>query len=109
MPEGRLRGTGFPLPGGQKPHRTGAGPGDRPPPGERGQPYPHAILIYEPRQRQFFLQAGPGEGLTYLNDALLFDHAELHAYDRISLGRAEFLFLPLCGPSFSWDGYLPEE
>ena len=70
---------------------------------------PHAILIYEPRQRQFFLQAGPGEGLTYLNDALLFDHAELHAYDRISLGRAEFLFLPLCGPSFSWDGYLPEE
>lgn len=63
----------------------------------------HAMIIYEPRKRQFFIQAGNGDGLTYLNDKLVFTHDELHAYDRITLGGAEFVFVPLCGGSFSWD------
>ena len=68
----------------------------------------HAALIYEPRERRFYLQAGMGDSLTYLNGSLLFDHAELHRYDRITLGKAEFVFLPLCGPEFSWDEVLKE-
>ena len=68
----------------------------------------HAALIYEPRERRFYLQAGMGDSLTYLNGSLLFDHAELHSYDRITLGKAEFIFLPLCGPAFSWDEVLKE-
>lgn len=66
----------------------------------------HAIIIYEPKQRVFFLQSGRGDGLIYHNGSLLFDHAELHAYDKIELGSAEFLFLPLCGERFTWDEYL---
>ena len=63
----------------------------------------HAALTYEPRERRFYLEAGTSGGLTYLNGALLFGHQELRPYDRIALGQGEFLFLPLCGPRFSWD------
>lgn len=66
----------------------------------------HAIITYEPKQRVFFLQSGPGDGLIYHNGNYLFDHAELQAYDKIELGNAEFLFLPLCGERFTWDEYM---
>lgn len=66
----------------------------------------HAILIYEPTQKQFFLQAGTGDGLAYLNGKVLFTHEELHPYDRIALGNSEFVFLPLCGERFTWDEYI---
>lgn len=62
----------------------------------------HALIIYEPRKRRFFIQAGTSDGLTYLNDELVFTHDELHVYDRITLGEAEFVFVPLCGECFSW-------
>lgn len=63
----------------------------------------HAIIIYEPKNRQFFVQVGIGDELPYLNGERVFTHEELHAYDRITLGEAEFLFLPLCGESFDWN------
>lgn len=69
----------------------------------------HAQVIYEPKKRQFFIQAGSGNGLSYLNHELVFTHGELHAYDRITLGEAEFLFLPLCGECFDWDTNTCEE
>lgn len=64
---------------------------------------PHAIVIYEPRSRQFFIQPGTGNGLVYLNGEPVFSHQKLQANDRIELGTAEFLFVPLCGENFSWD------
>lgn len=69
----------------------------------------HAVIIYEPRNRVFFLQAGTSSGLTYLNDAMVFDHEEIHAYDRIELGKASFVFFPLCGEKFSWDDYMKKD
>lgn len=70
---------------------------------------PQAILIYEPKQRRFYLQAGTGDGLAYLNSTLLFEHEDLHAYDHLALGNSEFVFLPLCGDHFSWDDYIVKE
>ena len=67
---------------------------------------PQAILTYEPKQRVFYLQPGNSDGLVYLNDALLFSHEQLHAYDKIQLGNAEFVFLPLCGEKFNWNDYM---
>lgn len=67
---------------------------------------PHAILIYEPKQRVFYLQNGTGDGLVYLNGSLLFSHEQLHAYDKVQIGNAEFVFLPLCGEQFTWDDYI---
>ncbi len=63
----------------------------------------HAILTYEPRKRQFFIQPGESTGLVYLNDQLVFQYAELKAYDRVEFGDDAYLFMPLCGPSFGWD------
>lgn len=62
-----------------------------------------AFVIYEPRKRQFFLQAGNGNGLAYRNDALVFSHDPLEAYDHIQIGTSDFVFVPLCGPHFSWE------
>lgn len=67
---------------------------------------PSAFLIYEPKQRHFFLQAGTGDGLVYRNGSILFTHEELTAYDKIELGNSEFVFLPLCSDRFTWDEYI---
>ncbi len=67
---------------------------------------PNAFIIYDARKNTFHLQAGMGESLVHLNDSLVFTHEELHAYDTILLGDSEFVFLPLCGPKFSWDSYI---
>lgn len=69
----------------------------------------HAIIIYEPKKRTFYLQAGTGSGLTYHNENLIFDHEEIHAYDKIELGKAEFIFFPLCGEKFTWDDYMTKD
>lgn len=66
----------------------------------------HAVMIYEPKNRVFYLQAGTGSGLTYHNGSLVFDHSEIHSHDKIELGKTEFIFLPLCGENFTWDDYM---
>lgn len=67
---------------------------------------PHAMIIYDPKQKVFYLQNGTGDGLVYQNGSLLFSHEELKAYDQIQLGNAEFVFVPLCGERFTWDDYI---
>ncbi len=69
----------------------------------------HAAIIYEPKNRIFYLQAGASSGLTYHNGNLIFDHEELRAYDKIELGKTEFLFFPLCGENFTWDDYMEKD
>ena len=63
----------------------------------------HAAVIYEPIKKEFFLQAGTENGLTYRNGNLVFSHDVLRSHDKIRLGAVEFVFLPLCGEHFSWD------
>lgn len=67
---------------------------------------PHAIIIYDPKERVFYLQNGTGDGLVYCNGAMLFSHERLKAYDKIELGNAEFVFMPLCGEQFNWSDYI---
>ena len=62
-----------------------------------------ALVIYDPHERQFFLQAGTGKGLVYHNDSLVFSHDLLEAYDHIQIGNTDLVFIPLCGPHFSWE------
>ncbi len=61
------------------------------------------IVIYEPKKRKFLLQNANGSSLVYLNDDLLMSFNELSAYDRITIGETELLFIPLCSDRFSWD------
>lgn len=68
----------------------------------------HASIIYEPKRRQFFVQPGSGDALIYLNENLVFSHEELHAYDKLAIGKLEFVFIPLCGERFTWDDFMLE-
>jgi len=66
----------------------------------------HAIVTYDPQNRVFFVQPGDSSGLTYLNDALLLAHQPLKAYEKIKVGKSEFVFVPCCGEQFSWEDYM---
>lgn len=63
----------------------------------------HAIIVYEPRSRTFFAQCGDSHGMFYINDNVVLSNEVLKAYDRISLGNTELMFIPCCGPQFSWE------
>lgn len=66
----------------------------------------HAQITFEPKKRQFFIQNGDSDGLTYVNGELLTTFAELKNYDKIALGETEFIFTALCGKEFTWDDYV---
>lgn len=66
----------------------------------------HALIVYEPKKRNFYLQPGDSSGLTYLNDEYITDSRLLSAWDMIELGDSKLMFVPLCGETFSWDEYV---
>ncbi|MBP5461089.1 MAG: FHA domain-containing protein [Lachnospiraceae bacterium] len=72
----------------------------------------HASIVYEPQKRHFYLQPGNGDntGLTYLNEEYIDSSKQLKEYDVIGLNTTcKFVFVPLCGESFSWEEYLSKE
>lgn len=66
----------------------------------------HATITFDPVAKQFFLQAGDGNGLTYLNSKLVLTPETLKIYDKITLGECSLIFIPLCCENFDWDVYL---
>lgn len=65
----------------------------------------HCILTFDPASEAFYLQAGDGRGLTYLNGTLLLTPMQLKPHDLIRVGATTLLFVPLCGESFHWNTY----
>lgn len=68
----------------------------------------HALIVYEPKKRNFYLQPGDSSGLTYLNEDYITESHKLAAQDMIELGDSKFMFVPLCGEAFSWEEYMPK-
>ncbi len=66
----------------------------------------HALIVYEPKKRNFYLQPGDSTGLTYLNDDYIMESHKLAARDIIELGDSKFMFVPLCGETFSWEEHI---
>jgi len=66
----------------------------------------HAVITFEPTKREFFIQPGESNGLTYLNGEMIMTFVPLAAYDKIKLGQAEFVFVPCCCEQFAWEDYL---
>ena len=63
----------------------------------------HAIVIYEPKQRQFYVQSGENSHeLVYLNDTGVFSNTVLKERDVISLGQTSLVFIPFCNEAFGW-------
>lgn len=69
----------------------------------------HALIIYEPKKRDFYIQPGDSSGLTYLNDNYIVESHKLNAKDIIELGNSKFMFIPLCGEDFTWENYMNNE
>ncbi|NEU28908.1 FHA domain-containing protein [Paenibacillus polymyxa] len=63
----------------------------------------HAVIVYDPKKRNFYLLPGDSSGLAYHNNEAVYSPVELTAYDVIQLGRSKFIFIPLCGAHFEWD------
>ncbi|AMA73488.1 MULTISPECIES: FHA domain-containing protein [Aneurinibacillus] len=63
----------------------------------------HAVIVYDPKKRNFFLLPGDASGLAYHNNEAVYSPVELTAYDVIQLGRSKFIFIPLCGSHFEWE------
>ena len=66
----------------------------------------HALITYEPKRKNYYLQPGDSSGLTYLNDEYMTESQKLNPYDVIELGDSKFVFVPLCGETFSWENFV---
>lgn len=63
----------------------------------------HAVIVYDPKKRNFLLLPGDASGLAYHNNEAVYTPTELTAYDVIQLGKSVFVFIPLCGDHFEWE------
>ena len=62
----------------------------------------HAVVTYDPRGRQYYVQHGGGTNLTYIGDQPVLAPTALPALSHISIGHTELRFVPLCGAEFDW-------
>lgn len=68
----------------------------------------HAIVVYEPKQHLYLVQPGDSSGLVYRNNEVVLSPVKLEAYDMITVGEVNLLFMPLCGERFNWSTLLEE-
>ena len=66
----------------------------------------HAVIIYEPKQHIYLIQPGESSELVYHNDEVVLNPAEIKAYDQITVGDVNLVFIPLCSKSFNWQDLL---
>jgi hypothetical protein len=62
----------------------------------------HAVIAYDPKNRNFMLLPGDSEGIVYLDGEAVYEAKRLTDMNLITLGRTSLLFRPLCGDNFSW-------
>lgn len=65
-----------------------------------------AIIIYEPKQHLYLIQPGEASSLVYCNNEVVLNPVELKAYDMITVGEVNLVFMPLCGQQFNWNDIL---
>lgn len=68
----------------------------------------HAIVVYDPKSNMYLIQPGDSSSLAYYNNNLLLTPEKLEAYDMITVGDVNLLFMPLCSAKFSWGSVLDE-
>ena len=69
----------------------------------------HAIILYEPKRREFIAQAGESRELFYLNEEVVLNPVRLKQHDILTIGNTRLMFFPCCGEHFSWDDFKKEE
>lgn len=62
----------------------------------------HAIITFNPKSASFSFVPGDSHGLVYCNEQEVMTPIQLQPYDRLELGKSQFLFVPFCGERFQW-------
>jgi len=62
----------------------------------------HAVITYDPRGRNFYLQHGGGKNLTYLNDEPVLAPTLLDPMINIQIADTTLRFVPFCNKEFDW-------
>jgi hypothetical protein len=62
----------------------------------------HAFITYDEESRTFYLQHGGKSNLVRLGTEPVLTPTELKANSLIRIGKTTLLFVPCCGPDFSW-------
>jgi hypothetical protein len=62
----------------------------------------HAMIIFDPKSRQFFIQGGASRNLTYLGDKLVLAPTPLGGGEILMIGETKLVFIAFCGSGFSW-------
>ena len=63
----------------------------------------HAYIVYDGKNRKFFVTPGDGKNLTYLAGVPVLMPVELQGGENIAMGKTVVRFVPLCGPAFDWE------
>ena len=69
----------------------------------------HAIVIYDPKSRNFLAQPGMSSELFYVNDEVVLQAVKIQSKDFLAVGNTKLMFVPCCGPDFTWDDYRKED
>ena len=68
--------------------------------------YRHAVVEYSEERKEFLLRIGESKEKIYITrdrqKRILEGTIKLEAYDVITLGRTELMFVPFCGDRFTW-------
>ena len=56
----------------------------------------------------YLVQPGESSSLVYHNNKVVLTPVQLQAYDMITVGDVNLLFMPLCGERFNWSDLLEE-
>jgi hypothetical protein len=62
----------------------------------------HAIVIFDPKKKTFWLLPGEASGLVYLNGDLVNSPAQMKSDDILEVGQTKLVLIPFCGDRYSW-------
>lgn len=62
-----------------------------------------AILTYDSSEVKYYFSPGEGRSVIRVNGKAILQTVELKPYDKVTIGKTELLFVPLCGETFVWE------
>ena len=62
-----------------------------------------AIITYDAAEKMFYFSPGEGRSVIRVNGKAILQTVELVAYDKVTIGKTELLFIPMCGEKFVWE------
>ena len=62
----------------------------------------HAIVTYDPRNRDWYIERGHGKNLAYVDDQPVLQPMPLEPQTHMQLGSTTLRFVPFCSKDFDW-------